>query len=441
MTINDILPQMARPPARQAHAETQKSKSALASTDENAVEGKIAASFETLVKEITGKAEKRSGRTAEVEDADTGHAKDDTPPDSKEQGPVSAIATQAMLAFGPFRVSHAEAAVASGDAAGALVEDARNSGKREAPLPDMDEEIRLGESADTQAQKAKAEGETGKNADMTGHSPEGRPAADRPVPDPSSRPNNEDKTSVATDAKPPMAPSAGGDGTRGEAGDKDVKPAAPRPDAGAATQGRGSEAPDSGILQQATQGRTSGAGNPPGPADAAANPSRPAMRIADVEIVSERSYGATKTLNIRLQPVDLGTVTARLRLVPDGMQVELVADRRDTAERLAADRDMLSTALRTAGFDDKAVLSITVTERGQSSMANMSGNQAGQQNFAAQDQSAGRHGAHSQANMQGEGNGNRDQRGGWGADEPVGGTPSSTGDARDGRPLSRGLVV
>ncbi|KXF76014.1 hypothetical protein ATN84_13890 [Paramesorhizobium deserti] len=439
MTIDDILPQMARPSARQTHAEAPKSKSAVSSRDENAADVKTAASFEALVKEVTDKAEKRSSRTSDPDEAEAEHWNDDTAPNAKEPGSVSTIATQAMLAFDPFRVRQAET-VASEDTVEALAGDAGESAERSGQGSNIDGEIQLDESAGMQPQNAKIEGKAPKHADMAGHPTEARQAVDSRALDGLPKPNGEGKAPVANDDEPGSSSSVGGEGIRRQSGaEKDAKSAVQADTGGTAIKGRG-EVSDSGALQPNTQSRMGGVSNQPNLANAPAS-AKPAMHIADIEIVSERSYGATRTLNIRLQPVELGTVTARLRLVPDGMQVELVADRRETAERLAADSDMLGKALRTAGLDDSVVLAITVTERGHSSTANMMNNQAGQQNFSAQDQSAGRNGGHPQTNM-GEGNGNRDRRGDWGADEQAQGNASSSpADARNGRPLSRGLVV
>ncbi|WP_421522057.1 flagellar hook-length control protein FliK [Ochrobactrum quorumnocens] len=90
-----------------------------------------------------------------------------------------------------------------------------------------------------------------------------------------------------------------------------------------------------------------------------------AARIADIQIVSERSFGAVKTLQIRLDPVELGAVTARIRLVADNsVEVHLVADKAHGAEALAADRSMIEKALKAAGIADDAKISVTVTERG-----------------------------------------------------------------------------
>jgi chemotaxis protein MotD len=114
-----------------------------------------------------------------------------------------------------------------------------------------------------------------------------------------------------------------------------------------------------------------------------------AARIADIQLVSERSFGAVKTLQIRLDPVELGTVTARIRLVADnGVEVHLVADKAHGAEALAADRSMIEKALKAAGIADDAKITVTVTERGAASAVQHSSasQSAGQQQAGAQQQ-------------------------------------------------------
>ena len=106
--------------------------------------------------------------------------------------------------------------------------------------------------------------------------------------------------------------------------------------------------------------------------------------VTDVQIISERSFGVAKTLHIRLEPVELGTVMARMRIVPEGMQIELTADRRETAELLARDKEALGRALHLAGLGDDRIVAVSIADR------NATANQAGNQTFSGQDQSLGR---------------------------------------------------
>lgn len=104
-------------------------------------------------------------------------------------------------------------------------------------------------------------------------------------------------------------------------------------------------------------------GNAPADVKAAAAPSQAASRIADIQVVSERSFGTVKTLQIRLDPAELGVVTARIRVASEGVEVHLVADKTHAAEALAADRSMIEKALKTAGVADEAKISVTVADR------------------------------------------------------------------------------
>lgn len=137
-----------------------------------------------------------------------------------------------------------------------------------------------------------------------------------------------------------------------------------------------------------------------------------AARIADIQVLSERSFGAVKTLQIRLDPVELGAVTARIRLVADSVEVHLVADKAHAAEALAADRSMIEKALKVAGITDDTKISVTVTERGavsavqHSSASHSAGQQQassqqqGQQTFDMQNGSDGRGNAQAQSQAQ-----------------------------------------
>ncbi|RCS23984.1 flagellar hook-length control protein FliK [Phyllobacterium salinisoli] len=436
MTIKDILPQMMRSLARPAHVDEARSK---LHAGGDAADLNPAVAFETLVKGFGGKAEERSSRISEAEEAGDEEKSGDMPP-VKESPPISAIAAQAMLSFDPSRIKQVEAATAAGNSADALAIDVDDAGKPGAGRPDMGDEILVDESADAELYGTKADGKTAKPGDMAAVPVTTRQEKGHPAPDGTDKPDDKTPVPVSTDDK--IASSGGGEGNRRQDAAK-ADPSASKPDLKEpAVKGRGGEAADSGAMTPNTQNRPGGANSSPGLANAAAAPVKQAIHIAGVEIVSERSYGTVKTLNIRLQPLDLGTVTARLRMVPDGMQVELVADRRETADRLAADRDMLGKALQSVGLSDNAVVAITVTERGNPATSNAAGNQAGQQNFTAQDQTGGRNGGHPQATMQGEGNGNRDQRRTWNSDDQAqANAPASPLDPRGGRRLSRGIVV
>jgi flagellar hook-length control protein FliK len=58
----------------------------------------------------------------------------------------------------------------------------------------------------------------------------------------------------------------------------------------------------------------------------------------------------TKVLHIQLQPVELGTVTMKLSLKDNTLQVELEVGRGDTKTLIQNDRDALTALLRSAGY-------------------------------------------------------------------------------------------
>ncbi len=194
-------------------------------------------------------------------------------------------------------------------------------------------------------------------------------------------------------------------------------------------------------------------GNAPADIKAATTPSQAAARIADIQVVSERSFGTVKTLQIRLDPVELGAVTARIRVASEGIEVHLVAEKTHAAEALAADRSMIEKALKAAGIADDAKISVTVADRNaagavQQAQASQnagqqqaSGQQPGQQQaFNMQQGFDGRNGAEAQAGfMGGEGrqNGESGQAGRERSDMQTA-QDSGSGISRDD---GRGLVV
>ncbi|MBQ0710502.1 MULTISPECIES: flagellar hook-length control protein FliK [unclassified Ochrobactrum] len=169
-------------------------------------------------------------------------------------------------------------------------------------------------------------------------------------------------------------------------------------------------------------------GNAPADVKAATTPSQGAARIADIQVVSERSFGPVKTLQIRLDPAELGAVTARIRVASEGVEVHLVAEKTHAAEALAADRSMIEKALKAAGVADDAKISVTVTDRNaagavqqaqashnagqQQASGQQHGQQSGQQQaFSMQQGFDGRNGSETQAGLMG-GEGRRNDESG-----------------------------
>src|SRR5690606_33158354 len=177
----------------------------------------------------------------------------------------------------------------------------------------------------------------------------------------------------------------------------------------------------------------------PGESKAATTPSQGAARIADIQVVSERSFGPVKTLQIRLDPAELGTVTARIRVASEGVEVHLVAEKAHAAEALAADRSMIEKALKAAGVADDAKISVTVADRNAAGVVQQA---QATQNTAQQQGFDGRNGAQAQAGfMGGEGrrNGESGQAGQERSDRQAAQDSGNSIARNDGR--NRGLVV
>jgi len=96
-------------------------------------------------------------------------------------------------------------------------------------------------------------------------------------------------------------------------------------------------------------------------------PSSPVQQIADriaAEISPASGHGRTdpvalpanstaqplKVLTVQLHPAELGVVTIRIALRNDTLELQIETDRHDTARLVHADREALSSQLRSAGY-------------------------------------------------------------------------------------------
>lgn len=78
-----------------------------------------------------------------------------------------------------------------------------------------------------------------------------------------------------------------------------------------------------------------------------------------------RANGVVHTLKIQLHPAELGMVAARLRIVGEQLSVELQVDSNDARNRLAADSDAMTRALRASGYEvDKVTVMQSTTGGG-----------------------------------------------------------------------------
>ena len=123
-------------------------------------------------------------------------------------------------------------------------------------------------------------------------------------------------------------------------------------------------------------------------------------RIAGVEVTENKQVGDMRVLRIQLNPENLGMVEARLRKTNDGLQIEIHAERQETARLLAADNHALHKALEKSGVSDNGQLTIMIVDKssqtvqqGQSANSGQSNSQDNSgQNFNGQRQSAGQQG-------------------------------------------------
>lgn len=96
----------------------------------------------------------------------------------------------------------------------------------------------------------------------------------------------------------------------------------------------------------------------------ALNVQNASSRLEGVHIIFERSVGGVKTLQLKLNPAELGTVSARVRLVCGEMKVHLVAQNADAAHALNTDRRLIEKALNVGGGTSELRITISVMERG-----------------------------------------------------------------------------
>jgi chemotaxis protein MotD len=92
--------------------------------------------------------------------------------------------------------------------------------------------------------------------------------------------------------------------------------------------------------------------------DAQRSEAQPAQSVRSASL----SSGAPlRVLSIQLQPADLGTVTVRMSLKEDTLELQLEAANPETARLISKDREALSGLLRSAGYLIDG-LSVQVTE-------------------------------------------------------------------------------
>ena len=75
---------------------------------------------------------------------------------------------------------------------------------------------------------------------------------------------------------------------------------------------------------------------------------------------SKEISAPTKILHLELRPVELGSLTVKMRLAQGGMEIRIEADKAETARMLANDKDALREVVKQSGFSVDAVSIETV---------------------------------------------------------------------------------
>ena len=151
---------------------------------------------------------------------------------------------------------------------------------------------------------------------------------------------------------------------------------------------------------------------------------QPGSTGAQTPLTQTSTGKVLNTLKIQMHPIDLGMVTATLRLKDDELQVEIKVETGDAFRQLSDDQSAMVKALRAQGF---AVDQVTIVFNASDS----SGNTNAQQQPQAQTGQQGREAAGDGAKGQRNDNGGQDQgRERWTGNE-------GTGDASSGAELNR----
>lgn len=138
--------------------------------------------------------------------------------------------------------------------------------------------------------------------------------------------------------------------------------------------------------------------------------------------------GKLKVLHIQLQPESLGTVTVRMEIKADVLELRIDAARAETAELIQRHREVLSSLMRSAGYSaDDASIRVTCGDAAMTVSAAASAGDGGSSNSGQGSQTAGDRSAQSHGRDGGERRG--EQQRPPGRDQPTDGSASR--DDRD----------
>jgi chemotaxis protein MotD len=161
------------------------------------------------------------------------------------------------------------------------------------------------------------------------------------------------------------------------------------------------------------------------------------IRILKLDVLSERITGPSKTLVLQLQPVELGTVVARMRLGPEGLHIHITADSADAAAHLARDHEGLVKALHDSALSDESVaVTISISDRS----GTASTFHGGQSPMTGNGQADGRAGGQAHAGFGGSEKNEASAKRQWEEAAPNAKARQVVGDAQEPG-SSRGIVV
>ncbi|EYS94385.1 hypothetical protein H709_00988 [Bartonella bacilliformis CUSCO5] len=83
----------------------------------------------------------------------------------------------------------------------------------------------------------------------------------------------------------------------------------------------------------------------------------------DVHVTLNKKVGHVQLLHLKLTPVELGSIDAKLRMTTQGLHVELQAQHQETARLLANNQEMLIHILEKAHIHDGGRLSVTIIDK------------------------------------------------------------------------------
>lgn len=120
----------------------------------------------------------------------------------------------------------------------------------------------------------------------------------------------------------------------------------------------------------------------------AGDPALGAAAMAGTDPLAQTGAGRVmNTLRIQMHPIDLGTVTATLKLKDDALQVELRVETGEAYRQLSDDQDAMMRALKAQGFNvDQITLIFTPSASGDSGQAQQNQSPQGQAAQGGRDQ-------------------------------------------------------